>query len=305
MTPGMLIQKARAAIKAIVPLSARRALVKARHKVRAFTAGSRILPDFVIIGCQRGGTSSLYTYLGQHPDIAPSLRKETEYLTVRYQLGEDWYRAHFPHRLRRWIMAKLGRRLLTFEATPDYLLDPRAAARCAEILPDARIVVLLREPGERAFSQYHHNLRLGLESETFETAIELETIRLEEDLDLLAAGTSSPIKEFRNHSYLRRGEYAEQLERWFDVYPREQILVLESERFFAQPADVLEQILEFVGAKHWLPQEFRNYSYLKSDSSGQKRLPEELRAKFDQRFAEPNRALRALLDEEIEWLTQS
>lgn len=302
LTPAALIQKGRDALKPLVPIGARRWLVRARHRLRERTARQRVLPDFVIIGCQRGGTSSLYRYLGQHPRISPSLRKETEYFSAKYPEGEAWYRAHFPLRLRLKAASLLGRRLLTFEATPDYLLDPRAAERCAALLPDARIVVLLREPGERALSHYHHNVRLDLESETFPRALELEDSRIGGDIGAMTVDPNAPAAAFRKYSYQARGDYADQLKRWFSAYPRDRFLILESEEFFADPDRVLQRILAFVGAPAWSPPEFRNYSYLEKGVSGHEEVPEEMREVLDRRFEEPNRALRGLIDEDLGWL---
>ncbi|HEY5891190.1 MAG TPA: sulfotransferase [Acidimicrobiia bacterium] len=300
-----VIRQGRDRLKEIVPLSVRRKLVLARHRWRSWSAESRVLPDFLIIGCQRGGTSSIYRYLGQHPQIAPSLRKETEFFTARYGLGERWYRANFPHSLRMRLARLRGKKLLTFEATPDYLFDPRAPGRAREMLPDARIVLLLREPGERAVSQYHHNVRLGLESETLERAIELEDERLAADLVELEADSLSPVTAFRRFSYVTRGQYAPQLERWFATYPRDQILVLESEAFFQHPDDVLQRILAFVGADPWQPAEFRNHSYSVQESAGHREVPEAVSEVLEGKFALSNQALGDLIDEEISWLAHN
>lgn len=289
-------------MKPLVPIRARRALVKVRHRLRFLTARWRVRPDFVIIGCQRGGTSSLYRYLAQHPDISPSLRKETEYFTARFPEGEAWYRAHFPLELRHRIAALFGRRRLTFEATPDYLLDPRAPTRCHELLPDAKIVVLLREPGERAFSQFHHNVRLDLESEGFERAIAAEESRIASDIAEMEVNPGTPATAFRRYSYLTRGDYAEQLERWFEQYPRDRFLILESEEFFSDPGRVLGEVLEFVGARRWSPPEFRNYSYLERGVVGHEEVPAEMREMLDDRFADSNKRLAALIDRDLTWL---
>jgi hypothetical protein len=305
MSPGALVQKLRDALKPLVPIGARRALVRARHRARVTTAQWRALPDFVIIGCQRGGTSSLYRYLGLHPHISPSLRKETEYFTARYSEGESWYRAHFPLVLRHRVAALLGRRRLTFEATPDYLVDPRAPSRCHDLLPDAKIVVLLREPGERALSQFHHNERLGLESESFDRAIELEESRISADLEEMVTDPATSATSFRRFSYLARGDYAEQLERWFEAYPRDRFLILESEEFFSDPDRVLGRVLGFVGAKPWSPPEFRNYSYLERGVVGHEEVPSGLRGTLDDRFAGSNGRLRELIHEDLGWLGQA
>lgn len=273
--------------------------------MRALTARWRVVPDFVVIGCQRGGTSSLYRYLGLHPDISPSLRKETEYFTAKFPEGESWYRAHFPLALRHRLAAAFGKRRLTFEATPDYLVDPRAAARCHALLPGARIVVLLREPGERALSQFHHNIRLGFETETFDRAIQLEEARISSDLVEMVENPSTSATAFRRFSYLTRGDYAEQLQRWFALYPRDRFLVLESEEFFSDPDRVLGKVLEFVGARPWSPPEFRNYSYLDRGAVGHEEVPASLKGVLDERFREGNKRLRELIDTDLEWLDRA
>jgi len=273
--------------------------------LRALTARWRVVPDFVIIGCQRGGTSSLYRYLALHPEISPSLRKETEYFTAKFPEGEGWYRAHFPLALRHRLAVVFGKRRLTFEATPDYLVDPRAPARCHSLLPDARIVVMLREPGERALSQFHHNVRLGFEMETFGRAIELEESRVSDDLAEMVKDPSTSATAFRRFTYLTRGDYAEQLQRWFDLYSRDRFLIVESEEFFSDPDRVLGRVLDFVGARRWSPPEFRNYSYLDRGVVGHEEVPPELRGKLDERFSQSNKTLREMIDADLEWLDRA
>lgn len=297
------MQKANDGLKAIVPLGARRAVVRTRLRVRIWTARFRLLPDFVIIGCQRGGTSSLYKYLGRHPQIAPSLRKETEFFTINHHRGESWYRAHFPLAMRRRLARLFGRRLITFEATPDYLLEDRAVERLHAMLPKAQIIVLLREPGERALSHYHHNVRLGQENETFARALDLEEERIAPDLAELKRDPDGRALAYRRFSYATRGMYADQLSRWLAVFPRDRVKILESEVFFDDPDRVLGEILEFVGAKPWSPPEFRNYSYLQKGLEGHEEVPEPERSALDARFAEPNRELRELIGEEMGWLS--
>ncbi|MGF1618756.1 MAG: sulfotransferase [Acidimicrobiia bacterium] len=302
MSAGAIYQRLRDALKPVVPVQARRFLVNARHRLRALTARWRVVPDFVIIGCQRGGTSSLYRYLGLHPDISASLRKETEYFTAKFPEGEAWYRAHFPLALRHRLAAAIGKRRLSFEATPDYLVDPRAPARCHALLPGARIVVMLREPGERALSQFHHNVRLGLETETFDRAIELEESRISADRAEMAENPSTSATAFRRFSYLTRGDYAEQLQRWFDLYPRDRFLIVESEEFFSDPDRVLGKVLEFVGVRQWSPPEFRNYSYPERDAVGHEEVPAALSGVLDERFNQSNKNLRELIDTDLGWL---
>jgi hypothetical protein len=298
--PMKLRQRAVDALKAITPVTARRRLVRLRLGVRRLSARYRALPDFLVLGGQRCGTSSLYKYLGRHPEIAPSLRKEVEYFTIDYGRGEGWYRAHFPLRIRRRLHRALGRSMLTFEATPDYLFDPRAPQRIKELLPDARLIVLLREPVERAFSHYHHMARLGLEDLSFSDAVAAEEQRLAGQLDEMALDPLSRVLPFRRFSYAARGFYAEQLARWFELFPREQFLILDSADFFADPRSTLLRILEFVGAAPWTPAEFRNYSYTSKPAENPD-IPEPTAAELRRRFSTPNRQLEQLLGTDLPW----
>jgi len=293
-------QRAVDAVKSITPVGARRRLVRARLNVRRLTARFRLLPDFVILGGQRCGTSSLYKYLSRHPEIAPSLRKEIEYFTVDYARGEKWYRAHFPLRIRRLVHRAMGRKLLSFEATPDYLFDPRAPERLRELLPHARLIVLLREPVARAFSHYHHMARLGLEDLSFPEAIAAEKDRLAGQLREMQDNPLSRVVPFRRFSYVTRGMYAEQLERWFEQFPREQFLILRASDFFSDPRTVLERILDFVGAEPWAPTEFRNYSYTTTPSVNPD-IPGPLAHLLAERFEDPNRRLEELLGIDLAW----
>src|SRR4051812_20031887 len=122
---------------------------------RHLSAPLRGLPSVLIIGAQKSGTTSLSSYLVEHPDMLPSLRKEVHYFSFNYERGVNWYRAHFPytHHLRRGA--------LTLDATPYYLVHPLVAQRAAQLLPHAKLVVLLRNPVDRALSHYQHEVRGG------------------------------------------------------------------------------------------------------------------------------------------------
>ena len=118
------------------------------------TAPFRALPDFLIVGAQKGGTSSLYAYLAQHPSVLPSFRKEVKFFDCNYFCGHTWYRAHFPLRY------KLSRgNRITGEGTPNYLFHPTALQRLALTLIDVKIIILLRNPADRAYSHYQHQKR--------------------------------------------------------------------------------------------------------------------------------------------------
>jgi hypothetical protein len=250
-SPPALLERARKRI----PMPARRRVAAWRVNVRRPTSRIRGLPDLLIIGAQRGGTSSLYKYLGQHPDVRPSVRKETEYFSIRYVEGHAWYRSHFPIR----PLFSAGRQL-TFEATPDYMLHPLAAERAVKLVPDALIIAMLRDPVARAYSQYQHNRRLGHEDLSFEDAIATERERVQGDLERLRVDATYPVRKLRRFGYVERGKYEEQLMRWMSLFPRRRVHVVRSEDFFSSTSTVFEEILAFLGLRPFAPAQFSNYS---------------------------------------------
>lgn len=288
-----LIHRTADAAKAMAPASARRRLVAARLAARRLNSSQRRLPELLVIGAQRSGTSSLYKYLGRHPDVAPSLRKEVEYFSTEYRHGPDWYRAHFPRRGTGYSVA--------FEASPNYLFFPAAAERAAALVPDARLLVLLRDPADRAFSHYHHMVRLGFEQESFETALELESSRIEGDLERAMADPGYRPRSWLRYSYVDRGRYATQLRRWLDRYPRSRLLVVRSEALYADTAATLTVIQEWLGLDPWLPEEFRNFSYVSGRAAGYGQLAGAVRADIYDALREEVDALEPLLGERFDW----
>lgn len=200
----------------------------------------------------------MFKYLGAHPQVEASIRKEIRFFSEFYDRGSDWYRSHFP-----LAVGNLGRAAVYFEATPDYLLDPRAAHRATRLLPDVRIVALLRDPVERACSHYYHNRRLGTEPlSSFRDALAAEAERIGPALSMLQAHPDRRApKALLRYSYVERGRYATQLQRWKDVVDRDRILVLKSEDLFQDPHATFQEILQFLGLKPWRPETYRNFSF--------------------------------------------
>ncbi len=229
---------------------------------RLVTSPLRSLPDFLIIGGQKCGTTSLYGYLAEHPGIVPAFRKEVHQFDVHHARGSLWYRAHFPIAARKKGRggASGGTEAICGEASPLYLFHPLAAERARRMVPEARLVVMLRDPVSRAFSHYSHNLRRGTESLTFEEAIEREEERLAGEREKLVRDESYYSHEYRVYSYLSRGIYVDQLHRWRTFFPEDRFLILKSEDFFADPAATLERTVEFLGLPFAGHQEYRNYN---------------------------------------------
>jgi hypothetical protein len=256
-----------------------------------------MLPSFLVIGAQRAGTTSFFHDLSQHPDVAHPVGKELHFFNYEYWRGTSWYRSFFPTVAARQRARLTGRNLVAGEATPYYMFHPAVPGRVDEMLPDVRLIVLLRNPVNRAYSHYQKMRRMGFEWLAFEKAIEVEDKRLAGDEERLLADPHYRSKHHRRHSYISRGLYADQLERWFAHFPRDRFLFLLAEDFFSRPAEVYAETLEFLDlAPHPLPE---------------RRVPEApaydpldpgLRARLEQRFATPNARLALLLGREL-WPT--
>ncbi|WP_219469520.1 sulfotransferase family protein [Nonomuraea rhizosphaerae] len=217
------------------------------------TAGARMLPSFLIAGAQRCGTTSLYRALSQHPLLLkPVLHKGVHYFDADYGRPLSWYQGHFPLRVAAALLTRRhGTRPLAFESSPYYLFHPLAGERIAAVLPEVKLIVLVRDPVERACSAHAHELARGYETESnFEYAVELEARRLAGADQILRARPDSEHHSHRHHAYLARGRYAEQLDRLEPLFGRERVLVLDSHRFFAEPERTYDRVLEFLGMPH-------------------------------------------------------
>jgi hypothetical protein len=296
-----------AAVDASKLVASRRARRNAKSRVVGVRSHllvkRRPLPAFLIIGTMRGGTSSLFKYLESHPDTAASLRKEVNYFTRYWLKGPDWYRAHFP----------LTRRRLAFEASPNYLFHPFAAIRAAQTVPDAKLIVLLREPAARARSHYEHMTRLGFERRSFTRALETESRLMIDALARFEEDEHVWQPMFLRYSYMSRGYYADQLERWLSFFPIGKCLLLWSEDFFARPDETLETVSEFLSIR---PGRFsgveRNYSISAVVPKHPRGLTAEAMPEWAlARFEQENKRLRELLRRRLphlrlpSWLRES
>jgi hypothetical protein len=270
-----------------VPLPVRKVV---RGTIRAYgqaTASIRPLPDFLIIGAQKAGTTALYAYLRWHPGITGPSFKEVSFFDRHYPRGERWYRAHLP--------ARPGSQLVG-EASPSYLFHPLAPERVAALIPRARLIAILRNPVDRAFSHYQHEVSLGRESLSFEEALDREEERMRGELERMVREPSYFSHAWWNYTYASRGLYAEQLERWFAVFSREQLLVLISEEMLDDPGETYARVLDFLGAgRHELS------SYPRIFSRDYNAMAGPMRRRLEDFFAEPNRRLAALLGRELPW----
>jgi hypothetical protein len=253
------------------------------------------LPDFVIIGAQKCGTTFFYHLLSQHPLIESAASKELHFFDKYFDLGVEWYRRCFP--TPRW---ESGRRTITGEATPYYMFHPLAPERMVKVVPQARLMVLLRNPVERAYSHHQQEVRKGAETLSFDEAIEAEKVRLRGEREKLLDEEHYASFEHQRLSYLSRGIYVDQLRHWTKFFPREQMLVLKSENFFKSPQDVLKLALDFLD----LPTSKAAPSEMgtgRNESRYEGRMDPSTRRRLEEYFEPHNKRLYDYLGVDLGW----
>lgn len=234
---------------------------------RRLTSRARVLPDYLVIGAQKAGTTSLYYYLVDHPHVAAALEEEVHFFDLNYGRGLGWYRAHFP--------LGLGEGRIVGESTPYYLFHPHVPQRVRQVVPDAKLIVLLRNPVDRAYSHYQHSVRQGREPLSFEESIEVEEERIAPETRRLLADEGYNSFVHQHQSYLARGLYLDQLKAWRALFPEEQMLVLSAEEFRADTSAVFGEILRFLELPPCDLKEYRRYnawSYPKMEASTRRYL---------------------------------
>jgi len=250
----------------------------------------RALPDFIIIGVQKGGTSTLFEYLKQHPCIKTSVFKEVHYYDFHYSKGIKWYKSFFPFN-------KKDKHILYGEASPYYFFHPLVPERVFKDNSNIKLILLLRDPVDRAYSHYQMERRKGREKlKSFEEAISMETERIQEGYRPIATKKGSFNYKRHIYSYLSRGCYDEQIKRWLKYFKREQLLVLKSEDFFSSPQKNLGRIYQFLNIPVIFPKNLRiknqgSYTPVNSDTI------ERLRSYYKQH----NKELSEFLGEQFQW----
>ncbi|HWJ64887.1 MAG TPA: sulfotransferase [Acidimicrobiales bacterium] len=250
---------------------------RVRDDLRTRTGSMRPLPDFLVIGTQKGGTTSLHDYLAAHPQTAPSNVKEVHYFDRDVPTPLDWYRGHFPLRP--------GDRQV-FETTPRYLFHPEAAERIHGVLPEAKLIALLRNPVERALSNYRMSSRGVREDLGMVEAFEAEEERTARPRTPEQADTDRDW-----FAYKARGRYAEQLARYFEHFDRDQVLVVRSEDLFEASATTCREVLRFLE----LDEAPSGLALPRSNQTKEADVPPPARALLERYYEQPNEELADLL----------
>lgn len=268
------------------------------------TAPYRPLPDFLVIGAKRGGTTSLYKYLVELPSVIPMFPAARElkgnyYFFEYYDRGPVWYRSHFATTAYRKALAKkLGHQPITGEGSPYYMYDPWGAEKISALLPDVKALVLLRDPVKRAYSHYWERVGDGVEPLTFREALAAEPDRLAENADRRLADPRFYDRNHDYYSYRDRGIYLPQLQRWFAHFPRERVLIHASEDLYRDEQSVLDQTCQFLGIPPRALPVFRQHNEQRPPA-----MDQDLQSELTEFYRPHNAALYDYLGRDFGWGT--
>jgi hypothetical protein len=270
---------------------------KALFAARGMGSPRRALPNFMLIGAQKSGTSSMFSYLRQHAQIVAPVYKEPYYFDRFYDRGLGWYGCNFPA-----LSAierkndRAGKPHLTFEATATYVFDAKAPERIAADVDTRKFILLLRNPVDRAISAYWHARRMGRDTRTLDEALDADFARYDAERTFEEGRGPEPSEPAPKPTYVRRGIYRESVIRWHKIFGAKNLLVLQSETMFADPQTVMAKVFAFLNLPAHACTDFEAQNvggYRKSDESARERLSD---------FYRPhNEALNALTGNGFTW----
>jgi tetratricopeptide (TPR) repeat protein len=239
------------------------------------------IPNFIIIGSQRCGTTSLYTYLAQHPQILTPIKKEMDFFSWHFHRGIDWYLAHFPP-------IPQGENFFTFEASPSYFDYREAPERLYSAFPQVKLIVLLRNPVDRAISHFYRLSSLNWEHRSLDRAINDEIERLAQNPEYIIGEEPG--------NYLARGRYVEFIKNWLAFFPKAQLLILKSEDFYASAAATVNQVLEFLDLPENQLSEYQN-----ANPGSYPLISDSVRCWLSDYFQPYNHQLEEYLERKFNW----
>ena len=188
-----------------------------------------VLPTFIICGTQKGGTSTLFQYLKEHPEICMSKHKEVHYFDLNYHNNVKWYEKEFIDYHKKTFKA-IG------EASPFYMYLEEVPERIYNLIPNIKLIFILRNPVDRTYSHYWHEVKFGYEFLSFEDALRKEEERL----------SKGEMYNKRHFSYKDRGKYAIQLKRFRKFFSPNQMLILIMEELKKHPEEVISRMFDFL-----------------------------------------------------------
>ena len=245
-------------------------------------------PSFIIIGPMKTATSALYEYINQHPQVLPCIEKEVHFFcnSNKYPHGKNWYIAHFP-------LIPEGVNFITGEASPGYIVN-NVPRQVFEMFPSIKPIALIRNPVDRAFSHYQHNVKHGFERRSFQDAInsELEVLQSVKN----PAEAAKKWQWGEHPGYVLIGFYYYFLKQWLDIFPQEQFLILNNHNLLVNPAATMKQVFDFLGLPEYLEVE-----YSKHNAGFYAPLEEEMRQLLSNVFRPHNQKLEEYVNLDLHW----
>jgi len=258
---------------------------------------TRTLPDFIVCASPRSGSTSIYEGLLEHPNIFASKIKEIHFFDGNFHRGENWYRYHFPSKLKKLINEKIfKKKFVTGEATPNYLIHPHAAHRVQKISSEVKLILILRNPIDRAYSHYNSAVKNKREKLSFEDAIKEEKNLVRGEMEKMEDDEDSSTSEiYIRKAYFLQGLYYNNLSKWMKIFPRKQFLIINSEEFFKDPPKNFNEVYEFLG----LPQ--FNYRYVHYNLGKYPPMKDETRRLLIEYYKPYNEKLYKLIGKSFDW----
>ena len=264
-----------------------------KRNIYALTGPIRSLPDFIIIGTVRSGSTSLYYNICQHPCVLSASYDELGFFDSNFHLGLNWYRSLFPTLFSKWLVKRKKQFAITGEDTPFYIWSPLVANRILKILPNVKLIVLFRNPVDRAYSNYHLGVRAGSENLSFEDAIQFELKKLDESNNKFEQNVE---KYTIPRSYISKGFYSNQLKIWLELFSPEQLIIVSTEDLESNPQETLDKIYDFlkIPKNHKLiPEKQKIASYPK--------MKDETRKFLIDLYKKSNDELFTMIGEKFDW----
>ena len=262
-------------------------VVLKRH-VYGWSSPFRVLPDLIVIGVVRSGTTSLYHHLSQHPCMKMSAYDELGFFDINYDLGKYWYRSMFPTKFHKEKIIKKYGKFMTYDVTPFYIYNEKVPKRIHETLPNSKIIVILRNPIDRAYSNYFINKQ----EKKFEDVIANE----KKIIDKIDRTNEEEYYKFVHTSLLARGFYAEQLEKWYKIFSKDHILVIKSEEFARDTKKIMNEIFQFLELKNYNIQDISKKNEIHYEP-----IKKETRKDLIEYFRPHNKKLYSLIGRDFDW----
>ncbi len=251
----------------------------------AITGPWRVLPNLIVIGAVRSGTTSLFHYFNEHPCMTSSSYDELGFFDSNFELGLNWYKSHFPTKFHKQKIISKFKKFYTYDVTPFYIWNENAAKRILDTLPNTKLIALLRNPIDRAYSNYQLSVRDD-EKQSFEEVIKKE----------MKQGKNFKTKAYGLQNYLARGIYVNQLEKWYKLFPKKNILVISTDELKKDPENTLNSMFQFLDIPKYKVKNLK-----KHNKENYKSMNNETRKFLVDFFKEDNKKLFKLIGKKFDW----